>query len=128
MKPTHQIIAHCLLALSLLVLPLQNAWSMASMASCDMEMMSHDEPATQGMDTQNCPHHADMAINTDSQADRASGQDCDNDQCNNCSHAVSLMPPLPVDSNSPGAFAAPAFKNNLHSFLPYPDTPPPIIS
>jgi hypothetical protein len=123
---------HFLLALCLLVLPLQNAWSTASMASCDMSMSSEQkispQALTQNMEMQGCPHHVDMAMDTDVQASHSPDKSCGDEPCTNCTHATFLLPPDNMVPGNNHFTSITLFRNNLLSFLPYPDLPPPIIS
>jgi len=102
--------------LSLLILPLQNAWSMANASHCGM-MMSSVEMSDDAM--VNCQHDS---------SDMAMGQDCSDHQCGNCSHVSSfIISDLNLDKKHYPHINI-SFTNSLYRFLLSEDNPPPIIS
>ena len=123
MRNSHYMLINCMLVLSMLILPLQNAWSMASMDSCELAMPLDSGVLAQDMSMQKCPHH----MQTGDQAESMSDSSCDDSQCSDCSHFASMILPEFADYNFVSAFSSPSFKNSLLSFLPYPDLPPPLF-
>ena len=117
MKINRHIVIHCLLALSLFVLPLQSAWAMTSMASFGMDMGSHE---MSNMDMDGGPHdmrNMSSAVDMD-----AAGSDCDENHCNKCFHVASfILTTVAFTDVTPS-------KGGFSSFFVPLDSPPPIFS
>jgi hypothetical protein len=118
-----------MLILSMLILPLQNAWAMMNTTSCDMTMSSQQvaphEMSNQAMDTHDCCDHAALSMDV---VDQSNSEDCCDSDCTNCSHVLLLMPiDITTFSDNSSTFII-ASKKNLLGHLPYPALPPPIIS
>ncbi len=133
MGRTHHIAIHCMLTLSLLILPLQSAWAVANMASCDMAMSSNNvlshEASVYGLDRQNCPHHVGSLADEGGQLDHSIDQDYGDNNCTNCTQALSL---LPLDSatlrDNGSSLSTFLLKDNPLGYLTCPDSPSPIIA
>jgi len=133
MERTRHIVIHCMLTLSLLILPLQSVWAMASMASCDRAMSSKNvlshEVSAHGLDRQNCPHHAGILADEGGQLDHSLDRDYGDNNCTNCTQALSL---LPLDSatlrDNGSSLSTFLLKDNPPGYLTCPDSPPPIIA
>ena len=118
-----------MLILSLLILPLQNAWAMMNTTSCDMTMspqqtVSH-EMSARAMDMQDCCDHVDLSMDT---VDQSNSEDCCDNDCTNCSHASFL---IPLEITTPGekdSLFSIVLKKHLLGYQPHPTPPPPIIS
>ena len=125
MKHTRHIVLQYLLALSMLILPLQNAWSMVSMDSCNMGMSSHTEMK---MDMSNCDHHAkQLAVSADD-LNSLADQGCSDNHCSSCSHVSFALLSEAAEANPLQQRISPRFKETLLSFLIPLDSPPPIFS
>lgn len=118
MKRIRYIIIHSLLIFGLLALPMQNVWAMADMASCDMDMPSHD---MSNMSMSDCS--ADMDTST------ATDLDCDDNHCNKCFHGSSVILTSDTAVNGDSSHRRVALLNNRYLSITIPlDSPPPIIS
>ena len=120
MNNSRHIFMRCLLILSLLILPSQMAWSMASMESCGASNSFDGGVFAQGVDTPNCVNHED-SMNMDNHND----QDCTDGQCLDCPYTLSAVMSSDYEIST---FSSTDFKNNLISILPFLDSPPPIAS
>jgi|GEM_PF-4029103 len=118
MKRIRHIIIHSLLAFGLLVLPMQSAWAMADMASCDMDSPFHDMSK---MSMSDCSDEMGTLATTN--------LDCGDNHCNECFHSSFFILTNDTATNS---------DNRKRSFVwlssPYlsitlsVESPPPIIS
>lgn len=91
---------HYLLAFSMMILPVQSAWSMTDMVSSEMMLSAaHElvhEHAVQVLDDSSADHRVAMLLNTLAQANysdtAANDMDCADDHCSVCAHVAYILP------------------------------------
>ena len=125
MKTTRHIVLHCVLAMILLILPLQNAWSMASMVACDMDMSPDSEMS---MDMVNCDHHAKLSVMSLDDASQLATQDCADNHCSSCSQISFALLLDVAEANRVQQPVSHWFNESLVTLLLPLDSPPPIFS
>lgn len=119
MKGIRHIIIHSLLIFGLLALPLQNSWAMADMASCDIDMSSHD---MSNMSMSDCSANMDTSSTSNS-------LDCDDNHCNKCFHGTFVILTSDMAVNNDKVHQRFVLLNSRYLSVTTPlDLPPPIIS
>lgn len=124
MKTRNHHCVHYLLALSILLLPLQSAWAMLDMSACGMVMDSELSSHSTVIKTAPCAHamvSIDKTVSDDVQC-------CQDHNCNHCAQVLGFLLPLSTNDFTPPVQFVVSFKEAVDSLFISPDSPPPILS